>query len=138
MAAGCSSVLVSGRPDLPNGFADSQAQAGPAHALLDALAHTEGTNRGLLVIPVDMPLLQPDDLIPLASRSADHACAWQDHPLPLFLPATAVSQPRDDVWSIRKLIARLGVDWLQPDASRTARLRNINTPEDFASLPSAD
>jgi len=134
-AAGCDTVLVSGRPDLANGFADSREQAGPAHALLDALDQLPDDARGFLAIPVDMPLVNPADLIPLVHQRSNTPCAWQEHPLPLFLPATAHDEAREDVWSIRKLIAEMGVVWLPLDEQREARLRNINTPEEFAALP---
>lgn len=133
-AAGCDPVLVSGRPDQANGFADSREHAGPAHALLDALDQLPDDARGFLAIPVDMPLVNPEDLILLANPASNTPCAWQDHPLPLFLPATAHDEAREDVWSIRKLIAEMGVIWLPLDEKRAARLRNINTPEEFATL----
>ena len=134
-AAGCDPVLVSGRPDRANGFADSREQAGPAHALLDALDQLPDDARGLLAIPVDMPLVRAEDLAPLANATMNKPCAWANHPLPLFLPATANADVREDVWSVRKLIAGMGVSWLPLDERREARLRNVNTPEDFAALP---
>ena len=133
-AAGCDPVLISGRPDLPNGFADSRKAAGPAHALLDSLDQVPNTVDGLLVVPVDMPLLRTEDLAPLTRHKPDRPCAWQTHPLPLYLPAAKVEISRDEVWSIRKLITDLGVNWLELDEKRLARLRNINTPEQFAAL----
>lgn len=135
--AGCTSVWVSGRPDLPNGFSDSHPNAGPAHALLDALERLPDDSPGLLALAVDMPLVTADDLVALTRPAPDHARAWCEHPLPLYLPAHCPRPGRKDVWSIRKLVTPMQIEWLEPSPSRRERMRNINTPEDFERLQTA-
>lgn len=132
--AGCTSIWVSGRPDLPNGFADSHRDAGPAHALLDALERLPSDAPGLLALAVDMPLVAVEDLVALTRPAPDHARAWCEHPLPVYLPAHCPRPDRKDVWSIRKLVTPMQIEWLEPSPSRRERLRNVNTPEDFERL----
>lgn len=134
--AGCTSIWVSGRPDLPNGFADSHPAAGPAHALLDALDRLPDHAPGLLALAVDMPLVTADELVALTRAAPDRPRAWREHPLPLYLPADCPRPDRKDVWSIRKLVTPMQIEWLETTPKQRSRLGNINTPEDFDRLKS--
>lgn len=129
VATGCQPVLVSGRPDLPNGIADSHPGGGPAHAILDASDALPEQCRGLIIIPVDMPGLTPPDLEPLTSSNWQ-AAHWQDFQLPLFLRADFVRPPRDAVWSVKRLVDLQDAASLPLDPSRKQRFSNLNTPDD--------
>ena len=128
-ASGCQPVLVSGRPDLPNGIADTHPGGGPAHAILDAADAMPEQCRGLIIIPVDMPGLTPQDLEPLMARDAQ-AVHWNEFQLPLFLRADLVRPPRDDIWSVKRLLSLQETATLPIDSSRQRRFSNLNTPED--------
>lgn len=84
-AAGVDEVLVSGeRPDYA-GIADVRADAGPL-AGLAALADMRDEDFQLLVVPVDMPLLQPSLLHRLRTQRPDAPCLrLADKVLPLRL-----------------------------------------------------
>lgn len=129
-ASGCRPVLVSGRPDLPNGIADTHPGGGPAHAILDAADAMPEQCRGLIIIPVDMPGLTPQDLEPLMARDGQ-AVHWNDFQLPLFLRADLVRPPRDDIWSVKRLLALQETRALPMDPTRQRRFANLNTPEDL-------
>lgn len=121
-------IHVVGRPEEPDGLPDEAPGSGPAHAIRSA-AREIGEGR-LLVIPVDMPLLEPADLLELTGP----ASAWRDHPLPCLLPAPAAAKAPDSARSMRALLDACGAIWLDPGPHRLERLVNINTPEDAARL----
>ena len=127
---GCDPVLVSGRPDLANGFADSHPGGGPAHAILDAADAMPGHCRGLLFLPVDMPALTPADLDPLMSGDA-RAAHWEGFQLPLFLRADFARPDRSETWSIRKLIGGQSARIHAVPETQADRFENLNTPEAF-------
>lgn len=129
IASGCQPVLISGRPDLPNGIADTHPGGGPAHAILDAADAMPEHCRGLVFIPVDMPGLTPQDLEPLISGTGQ-ALHWCDFQLPLFLRADFVRPARDDIWSVKRLLARQEPTALPIEADPQWRFSNLNTPED--------
>lgn len=129
VATGCQPVLVSGRPDLPNGIADTHPGGGPAHAILDAANAMPEHSRGLIIIPVDMPGLAPEDLEPL-TQSNLQAAHWYGFQLPLFLRADFVRPARDNIWSVKRLLDQQDTTALPIDAARQRRFSNLNTPED--------
>lgn len=128
-ASGCRPVLVSGRPDLPNGIADTHPGGGPAHAILDAANALPEECRGLIIIPVDMPGLSPHDLEPLAGGSWQ-AAHWHGFQLPLYLRRDFVRPARDDIWSVKRLLALQDTTVLPIEPPRQGRFSNLNTPED--------
>jgi molybdenum cofactor guanylyltransferase len=134
-ATGCSPVRVSGRPDLPDGIPDREPGQGPARAILDALAAISDTASGALFIPVDMPLLEPADLMPLMATNPARACAWDNHPLPAYLPTGTILTDLAEIRSVKRLLAQLDAVWLSPPAERAKRFSNINSPTDLTSLP---
>jgi len=131
-ACGVRSILVSGRPDEPDGVPDSEPGAGPAHGARDALAalNARGLTRAI-IIPVDMPRLTPAHLQPLLSASGS-AAAYADQPLPCVVDTQAV--PGDDAPSLFGLLTARGVTWLACPADAAAALTSINTPQDWAML----
>tara|TARA_R110002072_G_scaffold171065_1_gene324814 strand:+ start:1591 stop:2124 length:534 start_codon:yes stop_codon:yes gene_type:complete len=131
-AVGCNPVLISGRPDLPGGVPDQQPGAGPAQAMLDCLDAIPAHCKGGLFIPVDMPLLEPEDLCSLISPEGSRSRAWRGHPLPVFVSAAEARPDRQDVRSVKFLLERLEIDQLDLAEERGPRFRNVNTPEDWA------
>lgn len=129
--AGCGPVFVSGRPEEDNAIPDSQSGSGPAQAMLDCLEFLGGDFDGTLFLPVDMPLLRAADLAALLSGQDEHCRAWENHPLPVFIPAKLSLPPRDKVHSIRSLLAALPVRWLALPDDRQARFANLNTAEEL-------
>ena len=131
---GCGPLRVSGRPDLPGGIPDRQPGAGPACAILDALTAIPDTCTGALFIPVDMPQLDADDLLPLISNNPARACAWAGYPLPAYLPVGGSLPVRAEIRSVKHILAQFDVVWLEMSAGQVRRFSNINTPEDLTSL----
>lgn len=126
-------IVVAGRPDAPDGIADTRPDAGPAHAARDALAvlAARGATRALIV-PVDMPRLAPAVLAPLLAARAP-AAAYADQPLPCVV-ATAPPEGADDAASLFGFLAARGVAWLTPDPAARPALASVNTPEDWRRL----
>lgn len=129
--AGCGPVFVSGRPQEENAIPDSRSGSGPAQAMLDCLEFLGGDYDGALFLPVDMPLLQAGDLAALLSGQSGHCQAWESHPLPVFIPAGLSLPPRDEVHSIRSLLAALPVEWLPVPDDRQVRFANLNSVEEL-------
>ena len=87
-----------------------------------------------VVLPVDTPLIRPDDLRALADACAD-AAVPQTGPLPGAYRKSAVDALEDALasgrLSLRDAIADLAVTRVQIDP---ALLINVNTPDDLAGL----
>lgn len=135
---GINAIHVGGRPDQPDGLPDSQPHAGPARAILDAASMLRGRCDQLLVIPVDMPLLRPDQLNPLLGAGTGQARSWRDHPLPALIPVEACcALASDDIHSIKRLLSMLKAETLAVapgQAGQANPFSNINTPEALAEL----
>ena len=127
-------VRVCGRPAHPLGISDSHPGGGPVHAILDALESLPPNINCLLVLPVDMPALEMNDLIPLLESESHQVRLWKAHPLPLVIPAGITRPEREQVWSIRRFLDGVDCKELAIPASRQHHFRNINTPGDFAEL----
>lgn len=137
-AAGATQVLVSGhRPGL-GGVPDRQPGTGPMGALAQLAPRL--CDGAWVVVPVDMPLLEPTLLQALLEVPGDCA-ALQEHPLPLVLRLSprsraaiaAVGQAGGAGCSLRALQRRLAATYL-PATPWQAQLRNCNTPADWAAL----
>ena len=102
--------------------------------MLDALTAVSPECKGVLFIPVDMPLLQSVDLLPLISGQSGKGCAWINHPLPTFIPTQMGMPSRSDVRSVKYLLACLEIDWLDLPADRDVHFSNVNSPEDLTGL----
>lgn len=135
---GVGQIHVGGRPDEEGGLPDSQPHAGPARAILDAARILSGQCDGLLVIPVDMPLLGADQLTPLLAGAPGLACAWHGYPLPALIPVEAsCALHSEEIYSIKRLLTRLNaasLDLAPIPAGRPDPFANINTPEALARL----
>lgn len=141
--AGASLILVGGGPlgDLK----DPVAGAGPAAslcALADSALAEQGPSRWV-VLPVDMPLLEPSLVRRLAAAPGATA-AFAGHPLPLALSLNAttravfagvkarlIAHESVAVWQVLDLLD--GQD-LTADADEVAQLVNANTPDEWSRL----
>jgi len=137
-AAGVTRLHVGGRPQEADGLADSQPHAGPARAILDAAGLLQGRFDSLLVIPVDMPLLGPDQLTPLLAGPSGQARHWAGQPLPALIPVAPCRALDDgDIHSIKRLLASLGAEALAPEGP-AAPFSNVNTPDALDRLDAPD
>ena len=133
--AGATRILVAGRPDVENGFADVTPGGGPARAARDALlALADADCAVALVVPVDMPLLTPEAFAPLIAAAAAGGAVYDGHPLPfcarLFAPTLDALEPN----SLRDLLDGLGAVRLPPAGLDDSVFTNVNTPEDWRAL----
>ncbi|WP_417498285.1 molybdenum cofactor guanylyltransferase [Maricaulis sp.] len=134
LATGVAAIHVGGRPQEADGLPDSQPHAGPARAILDAARLLRGRFDSLLVIPVDMPLLGPDQLAPLLAGPSGQARHWADQPLPALVPIEpCLALDHEDIHSIKRLLASLDARALPRDGA-TSPFSNINTPDALARL----
>jgi molybdopterin-guanine dinucleotide biosynthesis protein A len=123
------------RPDY-GGIADAWPHAGPLGGL-DGIARAIAGNIDLLVIPVDMPLLQPPLLRRLrCEHPGARSLSFVDHVLPLRLRLDNASRAmlqnlmqQDDPRqrSLRALQVALNHQALPLDASERAQLADCNT-----------
>lgn len=134
--AGIDEVRVSGHRPGYRGIADALPQAGPLGGLA-GVAETLIGDADLLVIPVDMPLLQPGLLRRLrAERLHARSLCFVGHVLPLRLRLDADSrarllallrhdEPRER--SLRALQADIGSEEIALSAAEAAQLTDCNT-----------
>jgi len=148
--AGANLVLVSGRPQLTDGFADLYPNCGPPGAVLSTL-HWLRTQHGLdgsllLFLPVDMPLLTTAALLDLieASRSV-RACHYERQVFPCTMKATEslyahlqqeflLGQEPGGRRSMKAILAWQDARILPVDDALEAQFLNANTPEDWAQV----
>ena len=134
--AGADEVRVSGSREDYAGIADAVPQAGPLGGLA-GIAQALAGDVELLVIPVDMPLLQPALLRRLRSeRPQARSLSFAAHVLPLRLCLDPRSRlelsdlmSRDDPRqrSLRALQSALGHEELALSAAEAAQLADCNT-----------
>lgn len=143
-AAGVASVHVSGDRPEHGGIVDRVRDKGPVGGLASA---TEQLPDGyLLVVPVDMPRVQPTLLIRLAQASDTAALIHFEHyVLPLRLRLDAASRtdlsalmalPDDRARSLRALAERVGSTALPLSGNEPGQLADCNTPEQWEALTS--
>ncbi|WP_417493353.1 molybdenum cofactor guanylyltransferase [Maricaulis sp.] len=138
LATGITAIHVGGRPQEADGLPDSQPHAGPARAIIDAACLLHERYDSLLVIPVDMPLLEPRQLAPLLAGPSGQALHWAGQPLPALVPIAPCRALRDeDIHSIKRLLASLRAEAL-PLTGPIAAFSNINTPDALARLNTED
>ncbi|RDS81024.1 molybdenum cofactor guanylyltransferase [Dyella psychrodurans] len=136
-AAGVDVVHVSGdRPDYA-GIVDVVSHAGPVGGIAGIAAVVNDAE--LLIIPVDMPRLQPSLLRRLRTESAPSRCAhFSGHVLPMRLRldatcravlATLMAAQDDRARSLRALQERVGVSAIPLHDDEAAQLIDCNTEE---------
>lgn len=145
-ACGCSPILLCGNREdaLPDRYPDAGPLAGLDSALQYTLAHKL---HGLLLIPVDMPLLDDAVLKPLIrAGTANNGCThYQHHPLPLYCTATPalvalceqlLDKPDPRQHALHVFASAAKALALNADNAR-GKLDNINTPDDWQRLLAA-
>ncbi|GAB2522200.1 molybdenum cofactor guanylyltransferase [Lysobacter humi (ex Lee et al. 2017)] len=138
-AAGATHVIVSG--DRAGGVPDRRPGLGPVGGIEACLPELDD---GLvLVVPVDMPRLDPVLLGRLADAAAlTRSARFEGHPLPWAFRvdgaarnAVAAVVPADDRGrSLRELQMRLATVSLAMPAGGEAGFVNVNTPADWEAL----
>jgi molybdenum cofactor guanylyltransferase len=133
---GVTRVQVSGeRPDY-QGIADPVAQAGPLGGIAGVAAACE--NGELLVIPIDMPRLQPVLLQRLLDAPAAGCVRFDSHVLPMRLRLdevcrgvlSALMQTHDDrSRSLQALQQRVGVIEISLSSDEVSQLIDCNTAQ---------
>lgn len=148
--AGADAVLISGECAGYVTVADVVADAGPPGALYSVLAsldrQQELDGRALLLIPVDMPLLQPATLRRLLQVEDSARCVhYEGEVFPCLIRATpsllahlrslfAVSTTRGGVRSMKALFAELQAVVLPVDSAWRSEFANVNTPSEWQAL----
>jgi molybdopterin-guanine dinucleotide biosynthesis protein A len=136
-AAGVDAVRISGeRPDY-RGIADPVTHAGPLGGIAGIAASCDDAQ--LLVIPVDMPRLQPALLQRLlVTQSASGSIHFEGHVLPMRLRldntcreaiAELMAADDDRTRSLRALQERVGVSTLALSADEEVQLIDCNTEQ---------
>jgi molybdenum cofactor guanylyltransferase len=136
-AAGVDAVRISGqRPDY-EGIADPVAHAGPLGGVAGIAAACDDAE--LLIIPVDMPRLQPDLLQRLlAGPTSSGSTHFAGHVLPMRLRldktcraalAELMAAENDRARSLHALQERVGVNTLALNADEEALLADCNTEQ---------
>jgi molybdopterin-guanine dinucleotide biosynthesis protein A len=141
-AAGVREVKVSGDRPAYHGVADPVPQAGP----IGGIAGVAGTceDGELLIVPVDMPRLQPALLQRLLTTASTAGCVrYTNHMLPMRLrldthcrdtlhALLAASDPR--ARSVRALQERVGVHEIALSADEATQLVDCNTEQTWREL----
>ena len=140
---GFNPVLVCG--NRPDALRDRHAARGPLAGLDSALQYGLAHGiAGLLLVPVDMPLLDRDSVLALSQtgQTQQRVTHYHDHPLPLYCPVTTEAarlceqllqdnNPRQRALHVFSHAANA----LTLKADKAARkLDNINTPDDWQRL----
>lgn len=128
--AGIDDIYVSGEYDGYKAIPDTYPGAGPAAALYDIMLRLKG-KRGLLCVPVDMPLLRPEDLTCLL-RCEDGAY-YEDRHFPAFLP---LPPPEGDFKgkAVLTLFDAARLRRIKVHEENAGRFVNVNTPEEWEKL----
>ncbi len=122
-------VLVTAGADLGLPWVpDDEAFAGPVGGVL-AGARALGTAR-LLVLAVDAPTLEVEDLAPLLAVGG----YYEGLPVPMVVEAAALPAEAQAGWPLRRLVEAAGLRALRVPEGAMARLRGANTPEERSVL----
>lgn len=139
--SGINQVVISGRADTPS-VIDDIAYAGPLMGLYSVIQALRP--KAILALPVDMPLLNSDDLnrLKIAGELSGKCTCFTDNPLPLYLPVNAIvveflnhqyqqlqANPNSKGPSFKQLFAQTGVNRIASQSQQ--RLQNTNTPEEW-------
>ncbi|GLQ95489.1 molybdenum cofactor guanylyltransferase [Dyella acidisoli] len=141
-ATGVREVKVSG--DRPNyhGVIDPVPQAGPVGGIAGIAATCEDSE--LLIVPVDMPQLQPSLLQRLLTAASTSGCVrFTDHVLPMRLRLDSHCRDALDALlaandkryrSLRALQERVGIHEISLSAAEVTQLIDCNTEETWREL----
>lgn len=141
-ASGVREVKVSGDRPAYHGVADPVPQAGPIGGIAGIAGSCEDGE--LLIVPVDMPRLQPALLQRLLATPSTAGCVrYADHMLPMRLrldahcrdtlhALLAANDPR--ARSVRALQERVGVHEIALSAAEAMQLVDCNTEQTWREL----
>ncbi|HEX7760985.1 MAG TPA: NTP transferase domain-containing protein [Caulobacteraceae bacterium] len=107
--------------------------SGPVAGVLAGLVRMPAAVTHVLVLAVDAPTIQAQDLTPLLS-AADPGAAYEGMPVPMVMVVSAVPADIRDDWPLRRLVERAGLVGLEPPPAVALRLRGANTPEEREAL----
>lgn len=141
---GLAHIFICGEHTTYPSIPDRVNQAGPAYAIINAMQHEAVSHSDLImVLPIDMPCLQPNDLSPLlqlVKEGAADSAFYQDYPLPCVIKTKALAAllPQGHALqhiSMLKLLTQLMEPTIPPlTQSRQTAFVNINTPLNYADL----
>lgn len=133
-SVGAAEVFTVGRDYGLEFVPDPVPGAGPVGGLLAGFAEVRARGGArALVLAVDAPTLQAQDLAPLLTAAAPGG-AYEGLPLPMMIDLSAVPDEASNDWPLRRLVERAGLTILPAPPSAGARLRGANTPEERAAL----
>ncbi len=138
-AAGVSQVFVNGPHPYPNSVQDIYPGRGPLSGVHGALNQCRSGT--LLVVPVDMPLLQPADLTRLVSKGdGQHPLQYEGYSLPLLLPVTdqarlaaeqAITSDNRRNYALWRMMEKLNGQTLPAPQGNRETFSNTNTPKEW-------
>jgi molybdopterin-guanine dinucleotide biosynthesis protein A len=132
-AAGATKIVTAGGAALGLPHAPDPAPfCGPVAGIKAAAAQLQGAKRWL-ILAVDAPTLEPEDLAPLLAAPAPGA-AYGGFPLPMALWREALPAEAEDGWPLRRLAEQAGLARLVARPEQRLRLRGANTPAEQAAL----
>lgn len=159
-------VYISGKKNHPNAIIDLVSNQGPLMGLYSALKAlrvggklqqfplesylSEASNKSvtfekkeqlILVLPVDMPLIEEEDLRPLLQFSGE-SCIWESLPLPvcfrysekLFSILQEIVFSEHEPHSFRYLLEHLQVEHKNITPHQSLRLQGANTPNEWEAI----
>lgn len=134
-AVGCGRVITAGgRAYGYSQAADETPGGGPVGGVLAGARVLRGAGcQRALVLAVDAPTIEPDDLRPLLNAEAAGA-AYETLHLPLVLWLDALPAEAAPGWPLGRLIERIGALRLALPPALQPRLRGANSPEERQAL----
>jgi molybdopterin-guanine dinucleotide biosynthesis protein A len=124
-AAGCQDVFVSGQQAGYKCIPDSFPHQGPAVAMRHVLTQLS-IYKGVLFVPVDMPLLTPDFLQKLLAHK--RGAFFEGRPLPVYIPNPC---GKSSATAVHQFLAEAGISPIPQPAQAEECLVNVNTPDEW-------
>lgn len=134
-AVGAEVVLTVGRRGYGLAMvADEPEAGGPVGGVLAGAAALSALGcRRALVLAVDAPTIQPEDLAALLAASPPGA-AYEGLHIPVVIDLEALPGEAEAGWPVGRLLEQAGTARLPCPGQAYARLRGANTPEERESL----
>ena len=126
-SSGFEDVYVSGDYDGYACFPDEQNSASPAAAIADILGKLKNYD-GIVVVPVDMPLLSPDLILELLEWP--QGAFYIDKHFPAFIPQQETNENCKNA-AMMHLYETMGLKALPIPQHANRAFKNVNTPEDW-------
>ena len=123
--SGCDDILISGDVAGYDCIADDQPFLGPAEAI-KVIVSRFSVYDGFLVVPVDMPLLQPAMLRFLLQQK--DGGYFMNYPLPAYITPPFTE---NDQKSVQGLLGAYGIYPVDLPNQFVHLMKNVNTPQDW-------